>query len=207
MADATVHLTLPWPPSVNRYWRSVPMGRGRGVRVLISREGRAFRWDAVARIARAKAFALTLSITVEKKAGDKFDQVVRHELGEKPARLDDPDARPGLRVGARQHNRHPRRRGDILSADLLMKSVREMIDQYGDNVPDTRGTVAYYNELSYRRGVHQALSLAGDIVRDVGHDKAADLLDRLCDMAGDMRYDGKPHSDLLTELEKAFKEG
>jgi len=52
MADATVHLTLPWPPSVNRYWRSVPMGRGRGVRVLISREGRAFRRDAVARLAR-----------------------------------------------------------------------------------------------------------------------------------------------------------
>ena len=51
MADATVHLTLPWPPSVNRYWRSVPMGRGRGVRVLISREGRAFHTDAVARLA------------------------------------------------------------------------------------------------------------------------------------------------------------
>ena len=52
MADPTVQLTLPWPPSVNRYWRSVPMGRGRGVRVLISREGRAFRKDAVARLAR-----------------------------------------------------------------------------------------------------------------------------------------------------------
>jgi crossover junction endodeoxyribonuclease RusA len=52
MADPTVQLTLPWPPSVNRYWRSVPVGRGRGVRVLISREGRAFRRDAVARLAR-----------------------------------------------------------------------------------------------------------------------------------------------------------
>ncbi|MEL6499751.1 MAG: RusA family crossover junction endodeoxyribonuclease [Planctomycetota bacterium] len=52
MADPTVQLTLPWPPSVNQYWRSVPMGRGRGVRVLISREGRAFRRDAVARLAR-----------------------------------------------------------------------------------------------------------------------------------------------------------
>tara|TARA_R110000782_G_scaffold30348_6_gene75525 strand:+ start:24763 stop:25146 length:384 start_codon:yes stop_codon:yes gene_type:complete len=51
MAGQTLQLTLPWPPSVNRYWRSVPMGRGRGVRVLISREGRAFRRDAVARLA------------------------------------------------------------------------------------------------------------------------------------------------------------
>lgn len=30
-------LSLPWPPSVNRYWRSV------NGRVLISREGRAYR--------------------------------------------------------------------------------------------------------------------------------------------------------------------
>lgn len=51
MAGQTLQLTLPWPPSVNRYWRSVPMGRGRGVRVLISREGRAFRTDAIARLA------------------------------------------------------------------------------------------------------------------------------------------------------------
>ena len=47
MAGQTLQLTLPWPPSVNRYWRSVPMGRGRGVRVLISREGRAFRIEPV----------------------------------------------------------------------------------------------------------------------------------------------------------------
>ena len=49
-AAGALRLTLPWPPSVNRYWRSVPAGRG--VRVLISREGRAFRRDAVARLAR-----------------------------------------------------------------------------------------------------------------------------------------------------------
>ncbi|TVQ64181.1 MAG: DEAD/DEAH box helicase [Phycisphaerales bacterium] len=45
-------------------------------------------------LARAGALAPTLAITVEKKAGDKFDRVVRHTLGEKPARLDDPDACP-----------------------------------------------------------------------------------------------------------------
>lgn len=36
----TASITLPWPPSVNRYWRSLVIG-GRG-RVVISREGRAF---------------------------------------------------------------------------------------------------------------------------------------------------------------------
>lgn len=39
-------ITLPWPPSTNRYWRSV------GGRVLISRDGRQYRAD-VARIAAA----------------------------------------------------------------------------------------------------------------------------------------------------------
>lgn len=33
----TLHFELPWPPSVNNYWRSV------AGRVLISREGRAYR--------------------------------------------------------------------------------------------------------------------------------------------------------------------
>jgi crossover junction endodeoxyribonuclease RusA len=32
-----LHVTLPYPPSVNHYWRHV------GLRVLISRQGRAFR--------------------------------------------------------------------------------------------------------------------------------------------------------------------
>lgn len=34
-------LNLPWPPSVNHYWRSIPARRGS--RVLLSREGRAYR--------------------------------------------------------------------------------------------------------------------------------------------------------------------
>ena len=37
-------LELPWPPSINHYWRSVPMGRH--VRVLLSKGGRSYR-DAV----------------------------------------------------------------------------------------------------------------------------------------------------------------
>ena len=43
-------------------------------------------------LAKAGALAPTLAITVEKKAGDKFDRIVRHRLGDKPPRLDDPDA-------------------------------------------------------------------------------------------------------------------
>jgi DNA repair protein RadD len=41
--------------------------------------------------ARAGALAPTRAITVEKRAGDRFDRVVRHHLGDKPAR---PDACP-----------------------------------------------------------------------------------------------------------------
>ena len=59
--------------------------------------------EEAAELARAGALAPTLNITVEKKAGDKFDRVVRHELGEKPPRLDDPAACPdyaSVRAGA-----------------------------------------------------------------------------------------------------------
>jgi crossover junction endodeoxyribonuclease RusA len=38
--------TLPWPPSVNQYWRSIRSGRMAG-RVLISEAGRAFRKAAI----------------------------------------------------------------------------------------------------------------------------------------------------------------
>ena len=41
----TVKFELPWPPSVNRYYRHV------GPRVLISREGRRFRRMCVSRLA------------------------------------------------------------------------------------------------------------------------------------------------------------
>jgi len=83
-------------------------------------------------------------------------------------------------------------------------TANELMAMGGD--PMKLGTVAYYNELSYRRGVHQALWYAGDIVRKRGHSEAADMLDRLCDMAGEMRYDNKPHLFLLCELEKLFNQ-
>lgn len=42
-------ISLPWPPSVNRYWRKV------GARVLISREGREFRAAAAVALQRQMA--------------------------------------------------------------------------------------------------------------------------------------------------------
>ena len=49
-------IVLPWPPSMNRHWRSVPI-RG-GCRVLISREGRAYRKVVKARMPRSSRFPL-----------------------------------------------------------------------------------------------------------------------------------------------------
>jgi len=54
-AAGALRLTLPWPPSVNNAWRTVPVpvrggGPRRGFRVVLSREGRAFRRDVVARL-------------------------------------------------------------------------------------------------------------------------------------------------------------
>lgn len=54
-----VRLELPFPPSVNRYWRHV--GMGGGVRVLLSREGRRYKaavkavvWATVKATVRAR---------------------------------------------------------------------------------------------------------------------------------------------------------
>lgn len=43
-----IKLLLPWPPSVNHYWRTVliPTKRGKVPRTLISKEGRIFRRNA-----------------------------------------------------------------------------------------------------------------------------------------------------------------
>jgi len=46
-------LTLPWPPSVNHYWRHPTCGALAG-RHLISREGRNYRRAVVAEIARLR---------------------------------------------------------------------------------------------------------------------------------------------------------
>ena len=59
-------LELPWPPSINRYYRSLRKGALAG-RVLISEEGRAYRLavDAVVREAKArKRFDVPLSVAV-----------------------------------------------------------------------------------------------------------------------------------------------
>jgi DNA repair protein RadD len=45
-------------------------------------------------MAKAGALASTLSITVEKKAGDKFERVTQHVLGDKPPRLDSDEGLP-----------------------------------------------------------------------------------------------------------------
>jgi DNA repair protein RadD len=50
--------------------------------------------DEAVELAEAGALAPTLAITVERKAGEKYDRVVGHAIGEKPPRLDDPDNIP-----------------------------------------------------------------------------------------------------------------
>ncbi len=45
-------------------------------------------------LARAGALASTLSITVEKKAGEQFERVVAHRLGDKPPRLEGDEGLP-----------------------------------------------------------------------------------------------------------------
>jgi len=45
-------------------------------------------------LADACAIAPTLSITLQKKAGERFERIIGHELGEKPPRLEDPDHLP-----------------------------------------------------------------------------------------------------------------
>jgi len=45
-------------------------------------------------LANMGALTPTLAITVERKAGEEFDRVVNHQLGEKPPRLESPDDLP-----------------------------------------------------------------------------------------------------------------
>jgi crossover junction endodeoxyribonuclease RusA len=47
-----IRLTLPWPPSINRYWRHVFRGKNAG-QIYITAEGKAFR-AAVAQIVMLK---------------------------------------------------------------------------------------------------------------------------------------------------------
>ena len=50
--------------------------------------------DEAVELAEAGAVAPTLAITVERGAGEKYDRVAGYMLGEKPPRLEDPDACP-----------------------------------------------------------------------------------------------------------------
>ena len=74
-------IVLPWPPSVNHYWRHV------GTKVLISREGRAYR-ETVAALALAEKWpkfsAKRVSVHIEAWMPDKrrrdLDNVLKAAL-------------------------------------------------------------------------------------------------------------------------------
>ncbi|MFG0243650.1 MAG: DEAD/DEAH box helicase family protein [Phycisphaerales bacterium JB054] len=59
-----------------------------------SREPVPLSVEEAVELAEAGALAPTLAITVERKAGEKYDRVVGHAIGDKPPRLDDPDGLP-----------------------------------------------------------------------------------------------------------------
>lgn len=50
--------------------------------------------DEAVDLANAGALALTRSITVERKAGERFDRIVKHRLGDKPPRLESEEGLP-----------------------------------------------------------------------------------------------------------------
>ena len=55
MNPETVYkITLPWPPSLNGYWRSIPSG-GKSTRQIISKKGREFRQAVELRVSIARA--------------------------------------------------------------------------------------------------------------------------------------------------------
>ena len=58
MAETSLMLELPYPPSVNHYWRRV------GAKTLISREGRRFREEVVGRIGQRKVKAISGPVRV-----------------------------------------------------------------------------------------------------------------------------------------------
>lgn len=69
-----VRLELPFPPSVNRYWRHV--GMGGGVRVLLSREGRRYKaavWATVrARVGTGEPLTGRLAVDVRLYPPDRL---------------------------------------------------------------------------------------------------------------------------------------
>lgn len=58
-----MQITLPWPPSVNSYWRHPTTGKLAG-RHLISQEGRAYREAVRALVAESRTQAITGPVRV-----------------------------------------------------------------------------------------------------------------------------------------------
>lgn len=59
-----IELELPWPPSVNHYWRSVPLGKY--VRVLISKKGRQYREDVKKIVAESGIKTVTGAVAIKR---------------------------------------------------------------------------------------------------------------------------------------------
>jgi crossover junction endodeoxyribonuclease RusA len=64
-------IKLPWPPSVNHYWRHVRIGRA--IRVHISQEGAAYRRDvrSICKVYRVPRVEGRLTVAVSVVAPDK----------------------------------------------------------------------------------------------------------------------------------------
>lgn len=91
-----IELTLPFPPSVNRYYRNV------GRRTLISREGRAYRQNVCALLAGRIAKSLSCALAAElhlyppdrrKRDWDNFQKAVWDALQHARVYLDDSQVR------------------------------------------------------------------------------------------------------------------
>lgn len=101
-------------------------------------------------------------------------------------------------------------RQDIADHRLLCPSCVEALKQFveqksrplsvADVEPAPRVLAA--SESGYRWGVAQALSLAGDLIRNGG---TADDLDQLTDLSMDWRHDRKSHPAYLDQLVTAWR--
>jgi len=59
-----------------------------------SRESFPSSVEEAVELARAGALAETRSVTVEKKAGERYERIVAHELGDRPPRLESEEGLP-----------------------------------------------------------------------------------------------------------------
>ena len=61
------------------------------------------------------------------------------------------------------------------------------------------------NEIAYRRGVHQALSMIADVLQARGEISAAKIAATACDIAGSYRAGSERHPALLDELRRELR--